>query len=167
MLAGSRFMRFDGSSAAYLVGRMTVLVGLLLVAFGAFKGSRLLLENQRGIETLATIDASESRTVGFGGWVDLSWRDAGGDTRRAIGVEVSRDLSRKLRLGRPLSRANLRIRYQPGAVQQAVVIVDDVPERIKGAAALAMAGFLAISAGSLVVLLTLLRRRQTSEALTA
>lgn len=160
--------RFDSDwgGAARLIARMTIWLGLALTAFGFGRAAMVVLENTRGVETLATIEASTTRRLGGGGWVELSWRDLAGDIRRAGGIEVSRNLSHKLRLGGSLSRSHLRIRYRPGPASTStpptLILVDDVPEHIKRAASLSIAGFLAISAGSLIMLGLLLWQRRTA-----
>lgn len=146
----------DWDGAAHLVGRMSVVLGLILVAVGCGKYAMIYLQSHRGAEALATIDAATLRAMSTGGWVDLSWQDAGGAARYAFNVPVTSGLGRKLRLGGALSRANLKIRYEPGDAHGAILIVEDVPEQFKNAAALAIAGFLAISAGSSIILGTLL-----------
>lgn len=146
----------DREGAAHLVGRMSVLLGLILVVIGCGKYGMVYVQSHRGSEAMATIDASTSRAMGNGGWVDLSWQDTGGATRHAFNVPVTSGLGRKLRLGSALSRAGLKIRYEPSNTQGNVVIVEDVPEQFKNAAALAIAGFLAMSAGSAIILATLL-----------
>ncbi len=145
---------WDG--AAHLVGRMSVLLGLVLVAVGCGKYALLLVQSHRGAEAMATIDASTQRTMSTGGWVDLSWQDRGGGARYAFNVPVTSGLGRKLRLGSTLSRAAVKIRYDTDNAQSGVMIVEDVPEQIKSTAALAIAGFLAMSAGSVIILGTLL-----------
>ena len=149
-------MRKDWISAAHLVGRISVGLGLILVAAGCFKIGALYVQSHRGIETLATIESTARRGLTTGGWVDVSWRDTAGTLRQAFGVPVTYRLARKLRLGSELTRAHLRIRYQPDKVSASIVVIEDVPEQIKSAAALSMAGFIAISAGSLAILALLL-----------
>lgn len=142
----------DGRTAARLVAQMTVAIGLLLVVVGLSRTYAVYAESRRGLETLATIDAAAIHRLDTGGSVDLSWRDAGGATRQAFGVEVTSDLGRKLRLGNPLVRAQLRIRYRPDSPRATVLVIEDVPPRIKRASALSIAGFFAITAGSLIML---------------
>ena len=142
----------DWSGAAHLVGRMLVWMGLVLVAVGITKTSMLYLQSQRGLETLATIDSTANRSLGTGGWVDLSWLDTAGATRHAFGVQVTNGLGRKLRLGGALARTHLKIRYEPDSTKASILVVEDVPEQIKSAATLAIAGFLAITIGSFMVL---------------
>ena len=146
-------------AAAHLVGRMTVILGVVLVLIGFAKTAILYVQSHRGLETLATIDGTAGRTLGTGGWVDLSWQDTAGATRRALGVQVTTGLGRKLKLGSALARSHLRIRYQPDNARTSVLVIEDVPEQIKSAAALAIAGFLAMSAGSMIVLGVMLTRR--------
>lgn len=146
----------DWDGAAHLVGRMSVLLGLILVAIGGSKYALVFVHSHRGAEAMATIDAATQRTMSSGGWVDLSWQDTGGAARYAFNVPVTSGLGRKLRLGSSLSRAAVKIRYEPDDTQGAVVIVEDVPEQFKSAAALAIAGFLAMSLGSAIILGTLL-----------
>lgn len=149
--------------AARLVARMTIGVGLLLVAVGGFKSMLLYAESRRGLETLATIDAAANRALGTGGWVDLSWQDPAGITRQALGVEVTGGLGRKLRIGSTLTRSQLRIRYRPDSARPAVLVVDDVPEQIRRASALSIAGFVAVSAGSFIMLWLAWRRQKSIE----
>lgn len=146
----------DWDGAAHLVGRMSVLLGLILVAIGCGKYAVLFVHSHRGAEAMATIDASTQRAMSTGGWVDLSWQDTGGGARYAFNVPVTSGLGRKLRLGSSLSRAAVKIRYEPDNAQGAVVIVEDVPEQVRSAAALAIAGFLAMTVGSAIILGTLL-----------
>lgn len=149
-------MRNDWVAAANLVGRMLALLGALLVAIGGFKTAALYLQSHRGLETVATIDAAAGHQFGTGGWVDLSWRDDGGTMRQALGVQVTGRLARKLRLGSALARTHLRIRYRPDDIRSAILVIEDVHEQIKSAAALCIAGFLAISGGSGLILALML-----------
>ena len=149
-------MRKDWINAAHLVGRISVGLGLILVAAGCFKIGALYVQSHRGIETLAAIEATAGRGLTAGGWVDVSWRDTAGTLRQAFGVPVTYRLGRKLRLGSDLMRAHLRIRYQPDKVGAPILVIEDVPEQIKSAAALSLAGFIAVSAGSLAILALLL-----------
>ena len=149
-------MSTDWRGAVQLVGRLSVGLGMVLVLLGLSKGVLLLLQAVRGIETIATIEAATRRSVGSGGSVDLAWQDADGITYRTVGVAISHELGRKLRLGSRLARANLRIRFQPRSLRPAVLVVEDMPEHIRSAATLAIAGFLAISGGSALILAMLL-----------
>lgn len=158
-IKGSTRMGKDWSGAAYLVGRISVWLGLALVLVGLAKTTILYVQSHRGLETLATIESTAGRGFGTGGWVDLSWRDAAGATRQAAGVPVTSGLGRKLRLGSALARSHLRIRYQPNTERPSILVIEDVPEQIKSAAALSIAGFLAITAGSLLVLAMMLSGR--------
>ncbi len=153
-------MRVDRLGAAHLVARILVWLGLGLAALGFVKTGLVVYEARSGIETLATIEATAAR-VGGGGRVELSWQEPTGEMRRAVDVGVSRALGRKLRIGNTLWREKLRIRYRPGVALAArsVVVVDDVPEQVKSAAALAIAGFLAVSAGSFLILGLMLQGR--------
>ena len=148
-------------SAARLVGRVSVGLGLLLIIVGLARFGTHMIQSRNGIEALATIENAGFAGLGpaVGGQLDLSWRDASGTLRRAYGIPVSRDLSRKLKLGRPLSRSFLRIRYPAGGTAGPILIVDDVPAQIRGAGALSVAGFLALSAGSLLMLWSAIQRR--------
>ena len=139
-------------SAVDLVARISVWLGMVLVVLGFTKATLLMIQSSRSLETLATIDAASVGGIGFGGLVDLSWQDATGATYRAAGVPVTYGLGRRLRLGSPLSRAQLRIKYQTQGARPTVLIVDDIPVRIRNSAALAIAGFLAITAGSGLIL---------------
>ena len=145
-------MRKDWDGAAHLVGRMSVWLGLVLVLFGFARAATLYAQSHRGLETLATIDSTASSRMVSGGWIDLTWRDDAGAIKRASAVQVSSSLARKLRLGSALARTHLRIRYLPDDDRAAVLVVEDIPERMKSAAGLTIAGFVAISAGSLLVL---------------
>ena len=140
------------NGAVQLVGRISVWLGMVLVVIGFTKAALLLIQSSRSIETMATIDAATGRGVGYGSLVDLSWEDRTGATQRAARVPITLDLGRKLRLGGRLSRAQLKIRYQMANNRPNVLVVDDIPERIKTASALAIGGFLAISAGSALIL---------------
>ncbi len=143
----------DWSGATLLIARIIVLLGLGLALLGFGRTLLVLFEVARGVETVANIESAVA-VPGAGGRVDLSWRDPGGEMRMASGVGVSRLLARKLRLGYALSRANLRIRYAASArsgAAQSVVVMDDVPDLIKRSAALAIGGFLAITAGSMIM----------------
>jgi hypothetical protein len=140
------------NGAVQLVGRISVCLGMVLVVIGFTKATLLLIQSSRSVETLATIDAASARGVGYGSLVDLSWQDLSGATQRAVRVPISYDLGRKLRLGGRLSRAQLKIRYQLANNRLNVLVVDDLPERLKTAAALAIRGFLAISVGSALIL---------------
>jgi hypothetical protein len=140
-------MRVDRLGAAHLVARILVWLGLGLAALGFVKTGLVVYEARSGVEATAV-------RVGGGGRVELSWQEPTGELRRAVDVGVSRALGRKLRIGNALWREKLRIRYRPGVASAArsVVVVDDVPEQVKSAAALAIAGFLAVSAGSFLIL---------------
>lgn len=142
--------------AAGLVARMTVGFGAALVAMGVYQGASTYRDSHRGLEVLANIDAAINRGLGASGQVDLSWQEPSGVRRQARGVAVTGGLGRKLRLGNVLSRAQLRIRYQPGSERSSVVVIEDVPEQIKRAAALSIAGFMAMTGGSLLMLAMLL-----------
>jgi len=149
----------DWMRAAHLVARITVLFGLALVCAGVGRSGLVLISSTRGMETLATIEATTPRSIG-GGWVDLSWQDLAGEVRRAPNVEVSRRLARKLRLGGTLSRTLLRLRYRPdeprATLAPTVVVVDDIGENVRRASSIAIGGFLAVTAGSLIILALLL-----------
>ena len=159
-LFGTQTRASEWLIASRLVARMTLGVGLLLVAVGGFKTGLLYVESRRGLETLATIDGAAFRTFGASGWVDLSWQDSAGVTRQALGVVVTADLGRKIRIGNSLTRSQLRIRYRLESARPAVVVIDDVPEQIRRAAALSIAGFFAISAGSFMMLWLAWRGRE-------
>ena len=162
-LFGAQARANEWQVAASLVARMTLGVGLLLVAIGAVKTGRLYAESRRGLETLANIDGATYSTLGVGGWVDLSWQDPAGVTRQALGVEVTGGLGRKLRIGSAITRSQLRIRYRPDSARPEVVVIDDVPEQIRRAATLSIAGFFAISAGSFMMLWLSWHRRTPIE----
>ncbi len=146
----------DWRGAMLLVGRLSVGLGVVLVVLGLAKVALLAMQTVRSRETIATIEAATRRQIGSGGSVDLSWQDAEGVTYRAGGVQISNELGRKLRLGSRLARANLKIRYQPKSQRPSVLVVEDLPEHIRSAAALAIAGFLAVSAGSALILAIML-----------
>jgi hypothetical protein len=143
--------------AANLVARILVFLGVGLALLGAGQAGLIAMQTRGSVETLATIEAASLR--GGGALLQLSWQEPGGAARQAVDVPVSRGLGRKLRIGNTLSREKLRIRYRPGA-QQAVVVVDDLPERVRGAASLAIGGCLAVTVGSFLVLALLLWRRR-------
>ena len=145
-------MTTEWRAAVGLVGRISVWLGMVLVVAGFAKAALLFIQSSRSLETLATIDSATARSFGSGGHVDLSWHDAAGTTYHATGVQVTHGLGRRLQLGSPLSRAQLKIRYQPKTDRPAILVVDDIPERVRSAAALAIAGFLAMSAGSAMIL---------------
>ena len=159
--------RVDWPGAAHLVARILVWLGLGLAILGFGRTLLVVAEARRGIETLATIEAA-TRSASGGGRVELSWQEPTGELRRAVDVTVSRALGRKLRIGNTLWREKLRIRYRPGLLSaspaRAVVVVEDVPEQIKSAAALAIAGFLAMSAGSFLILALMLKGAATGMA---
>jgi hypothetical protein len=158
--------RIDWNGATLLIARIIVLLGLGLALLGGVRTLWTLFEVARGVETLANIE-SAAPVGATGSAVELSWRDPAGEIRRASGVPVSRLLARKLKLGFPLSRANLRIRYalanRAAAAPQSVVVMDDVPDLVKRSAALAIAGFLAIAAGSAIMVGLLLVRATAGE----
>jgi hypothetical protein len=157
--------RADWFGAAELVARILVFLGLGLALLGMARAGLIAFQALGSLETLATIDATSSR-LGGGGLVELSWQEPGGALRHAAAVPVSRVLGRKLRIGNPLWREKLRIRYRPGpqSAQNPVVVVDDLPDQVRGAASLAIGGCLAVTAGSVLVLALLLwRRRSASE----
>lgn len=152
--------RTDWYAAAHLVARILVWLGVGLAALGFMRTGLTVYEARSGIETLATIETAAAR-AGGGGRVELSWQEPNGELRRAVDVAVSRALGRKLRIGNVLWREKLRIRYRPGlaavSALRPVVVMDDVPEQVRSSASLAIAGFLAMSAGSaLIMLLTML-----------
>ncbi len=145
--------------AAHLVARMLVWLGFGLAALGFGRTVLTVYEARSGIETLATIEAAAA-LIGGAGRVELSWQEPTGETRRAVGVGVSRALSRRLRIGSIMWREKLRIRYRPGLAASTpvrpVVVVDDVPEQVRSSASLAIGGFLAMTAGSALIMVLLL-----------
>jgi hypothetical protein len=157
--------RTDWFGAAHLVARILVFLGIGLALLGIGKAGLLAVQSRGSLETLATIDAATPR-VGGGGLVELSWQEPGGSLRHAMAVPVSRALGRKLKIGNALWREKLRIRYRPGpqSPQQPVVVVDDLPDQVRNAAALAIGGCLAVTVGSLLVLGLLLWRRQSIDS---
>jgi hypothetical protein len=147
--------KIDWLGAASLVARMLVWVGVAVAVLGFTRTGIVVFETNRGAEALATIESAAPR-LGGGALIKLSWREASGATWRAQSVEISRALARKLNLGRVLSRTQVRIRHRPDSffrfIVPPVVAVDDIPEHVKSAASLAVAGFLALSAGSAIML---------------
>ena len=153
-------MGIDWDNVTEVIGRITVGLGVLLALLGMTRLVLQLAHERGGIETLATIEAAAhaGQPPYHGGRVDLSWRDATGAVQYASGIVVSSALSRKLKIGRPLSRSFLRIRYQPDTSPGQVWIVEEATAHMPFAAAVGVAGFLVISAGSLLILWSLFQR---------
>ena len=135
------------------IARGIVQLGILLIIFGLGTAAYVSVKGQRGIETLATIETAAYQTGGIAapGVLDLSWREASGAQRMEYGVKISPALARKLRIGRQLSRAMIRIRYVPGSAGS-VTVVEDIPEMFNGGAMIALIGFVGMSFGSLLML---------------
>jgi hypothetical protein len=148
--------RGRGPSMMGSVARGIVHLGALLAVFGLLTAVYMMFKAQRGVEVLATIEtaAYQSTSVTSPGMLDLSWRDAQGSQRTEYGVKISPSLARKLKIGRQLSRQSVRIRYAP-TEPGTVIVVEDIPELLNGAAIIAMLGFGAISVGSLLMLAAL------------
>jgi hypothetical protein len=145
----------DWIGAATLIARMLVWLGIALAVLGFVRTGLVVWDTKRGTETLANIEGAKPR-LGGGAVVTLSWPGTTGTQLHAPNVDISRAVARKLNLGRALSRTQLRISYRPNSVMRylvpPVLAVDDIPEHVKSAAAHAVAGFLALSAGSAIML---------------
>jgi hypothetical protein len=150
----------DGlSMAARLVARMMLGVGLMLATAGCGSEILLYLQSSGGVEAVADIDAASRTALGTGGVLDLSWWDTRGARHEALGIEVTNDLSRKLRIGGTLARVQLRIRYRQVGNLPSVLVVEDVPAKFRHAGAMAIAGFLAITSSSAILLALALTRK--------
>jgi hypothetical protein len=157
---------------SWLFGKIKLLFGIAAIGgpIMAFLGwqdvQRIEQIEKEGVETVAAIDGATRKKSRRGGTtysVNLAWKDAKGEMRKAEGLSISQAFAGQIIRGDKIVRDAVKVKYLPGDADTKPIIVEDKNRQEESDTFMMQAGMAAGGVGIVGAALMLLFGRRRKE----